>query len=126
MIFEPEPALSLTGSSWLVQSYNNGRGAVTTPLLETHMTAEFSDDATISGSSGCNTYSGTYSVDGTSLSVGPLATTRLACDEPVMEQEQAYLEALQAATRFELTTDRLTLRNEDGATQVNYLPVPFE
>jgi heat shock protein HslJ len=126
MIFEPQPPLSLIGSSWLVHSYNNGRGAVITPLPDTRVTAEFGDDATISGSSGCNTYSGTYSVDGTSLSIGPLATTRLACDEPVMEQEQAYLEALQAATQFELTTERLTLRNDEDATQVDYLPAPFE
>jgi len=43
-----------------------------------------------------------------------------------MEQEQAYLEALQAATQFKLTAERLTLRNDEAATQVDYLLTPFE
>ncbi len=126
MVLEPQPTLSLTGTNWLVLSYNNGRGAVTTPQPETEMSAAFGDDGTISGSSGCNTFSGTYSVDGTTLSIGPLSTTRLACAEPVMEQEQAYLDALQASTQYELASDRLTLRNDDGAIQVDYLPAAAE
>jgi len=122
MIFEPQPAPSLDGTNWQVLGYNNGRGAVTTPLLETEMNASFGPDGIISGSSGCNTYNGPYGVDEKSLSIGPLATTRLACDEPVMEQELAYLAALQASTRYELTADRLTLRNDDGAIQADFLP----
>ena len=126
MVFEPQPTQSLQETTWQVLTYNNGRGAVTTPLLETEMNALFGADGIISGSGGCNTYNGAYSVDGQSLSIGPLATTRLACDEAVMEQEQAYLTALQASTRYQLTADRLTLRNDDGATQVDYLAAPPE
>ena len=65
-------------------------------------------------------------MQGRSLAIGPLATTRLACAEPVMDQEQAFLTALQASTRYELTADRLTLRNDDGAIQVDLLPQPID
>ena len=106
MIFEPQPALSLIGTNWQVLSYNTGQGAVTTLLPETEMTATFGDDGVLTGSSACNTYNGPYSVNEVSLSIGPLTTTRQACADDVMEQEQAYLAALQASTRYELTADR--------------------
>jgi heat shock protein HslJ len=125
MLFEPQPTVSLSRSSWQVQSYNNGRGAVTTPLVDTEITATFGTDGTIAGNSGCNSYTGTYTVDGSALSVGSLATTTdQSCPDPVTQQEQAYLAALQAATQYSMTADRLTLRNDEGAIQVDFLPAP--
>lgn len=125
MVFEAQPVASLTNTVWQVESYNNGRGGVTTLLPDTSMTALFGDDGTISGSSGCNTYSGMYTVDDTSISIGPLVTTRIACAADVMQQEQAFLGALQASTQYQLVPGLLTLRNED-ATQVNFMPPPQE
>jgi heat shock protein HslJ len=119
MIFSPLPAASLTGSPWDVQSYNNGRGGVVTVLQGTHLTATFGDDGHISGSAGCNTYMGSYSVTGSNISIGPLASTRMACTpDDVNTQEQAFLMALEASTTYELVGDRLTLRDGGGATQV--------
>ena len=121
MLFEPRAPMPLSGTNWQVQSYNNGRGAVTTPLQDSEMTAVFASDGTISGSSGCNSFTGSYSVDGSSLSIGSVTATQQTCSDPVMEQEQAYLTALQASTKYSQTADRLTLRNDDGATQVDFL-----
>lgn len=126
MVFEAQPVLSLSDTSWLVQAYNNGREAVTTPLEGTQMTVKFDSEGRVSGSSGCNMFSGSYSDDGTTLSIGPLATTRLACAIPILQQEQAFLTALQASTQYELTSEQLTLRNPEGATQVVLLPAPVE
>jgi heat shock protein HslJ len=124
MIFEAQPALSLGGTNWMVLAYNNGRGAVTTVQSGTAMTVDFGADGIVSGNAGCNTYSGSYSYsdDEKSVSIGPLATTRMACPEPVMAEEQAFLTALQASTQYEITSERLTLRNADGAIQVDLLP----
>jgi len=122
MIFEPQPALSLTDTSWDVQSYNNGRGGVTTIITGTQLNATFGADGHVSGSAGCNTFNGSYTVEGSNLSIGPLATTRRACPEPIMQQETAFLNALGATTVFELTAERLTLRDADGATQVIFVP----
>jgi heat shock protein HslJ len=48
-----------------------------------------------------------------------MITTRRACtSEAAAAQEQAFLAALAASTRFELAADYLTLRNDAGATQV--------
>ena len=93
MVFEAKPVPPLTNTVWQVRSYNNGRGGVTTLLADTSMIALFRDDGTSSGSSGCNTYSGMYTVHDTSISIGPLVTTLLACAPEVIQQEQAFLPA---------------------------------
>ena len=36
-------------------------------------------DATVSGNAGCNDYTGSYTVDGEKLTIGPLAATKKAC-----------------------------------------------
>ncbi len=66
----------------------------------TNLTAAFAADGTLSGFGGCNNYSGTYQAgtDGT-MTIGPLASTAMACAD-TMDQETAYLTALQAATSF--------------------------
>ena len=54
---------------------------------------EFGADR-LSGRAGCNRFSGTYSITGDRLAVGPLATTRMACPEPAMRHERRVLEIL--------------------------------
>jgi len=117
MIFDAQPVASLTDTAWQVQSYNNGRGGVVTSLQNTQLTATFDAQGNISGSAGCNSYRGTYIVAGTQLSIGPLATTRMACPEPVMQQENEFLAALGATGQYSIAGDRLTLRDADGSTQ---------
>jgi heat shock protein HslJ len=118
MIFSPQPPASLTGA-WRVQSVNNGRGGVVSVLADTQLSVTFGEDGSVSGETGCNTFAGQYTVTDTTIAFGPLATTRRAClTEAAAAQEQAFLAALAASTRFELDGNRLTLRNDAGATQV--------
>jgi heat shock protein HslJ len=123
MIFEQQPAALLAETNWHVQSYNNGLAGVTSPLPQTQLTANFGSDGTVTGRAGCNTYRGSYTVEGGALSFGPLATTRMACPAPTMEQERAFLAALQATSQFSLTAERLTLRDGNGSTQVVFIAV---
>jgi heat shock protein HslJ len=122
MVFEAQPTRVVSGTSWDVQSYNNGRGGVTTLVPDTSMTVHFAEDGTISGSSGCNAFAGSYTVDGDSITISQLATTKLICSNDVMEQEQAFLTALAASTQYALAADRMTTRNDDGAIQVDLVP----
>jgi heat shock protein HslJ len=120
MIFSPVTPASLTGGTWRVTGVNNGREAVVSVLPETQLTAVFGDDGRVSGDTGCNMYSGSYMVSGPNISFGPMITTRRAClSEAANTQEQAFLTALAATTTFEVQGDRLTLRDEGGATQVS-------
>jgi heat shock protein HslJ len=116
LVYAAGPANPLEGD-WNVTGYNNGKHAVTTPMTGTTLTATFTADS-VSGSSGCNTYNGSYTLDGDALTIGPLATTRMACEPAIMDQETAFLAALAASTKVEQTGATVTLRNADGATQV--------
>ncbi|MFC1899914.1 DUF4382 domain-containing protein [Chloroflexota bacterium] len=109
---ETEEAI-LEDTDWVLQSYGeleNLKGILT----GTEITAEFaSSEGTVEGSAGCNSYSGSYAVEDSQLSIpGPIAATVMYCEEPegVMDQEQDYLEILQAAESYSV---------EDGELQIN-------
>jgi heat shock protein HslJ len=75
------------------------------------------DGGTVSGSSGCNTYTGAAEVDtdAETMTLGPeLASTMMACEQPIMDQEQAYLEALIRVTSYQMAEDQLLLEDADG------------
>ena len=111
----------LAGTSWNVTNYNNGKGGVVGVMADTTPTVLFGESGQISGSGGCNNYSGTYTSDGAgSIEIGPLASTMMACAAPegVMEQEMQFLAALPAATTYTVEGSSLELRDADGALQV--------
>lgn len=55
----------------------------------------------VSGRGGCNLYSGPVEYEKGAIKVGPLISTKMACAEPgLMQQESAYLGALQSAERY--------------------------
>jgi copper homeostasis protein (lipoprotein) len=67
------------------------------------------------GSTGCNRFFGPYVLSGDSLRFGPLASTRRAClDQEMNRQERAFLEALSATRRWQVTEDTLVLTGEAG------------
>lgn len=102
---------SLTGTVWNLISLN---GQLLVPT--TSITAEFSEDGKVSGSSGCNNYTANYEIDGSDISINtsPAAMTLMACPEPIMAQESAYLETLGTATTYEVNADTLTLFDATG------------
>ena len=59
------------------------------------------DGGRASGSAGCNSFTGSYEIESEDrIEFGPLATTRMACEPDVMEQERRYLAILAAARSF--------------------------
>jgi heat shock protein HslJ len=106
---------------WVVTGYNNGSEAVVSPITGTTLTATFTADM-ISGNAGCNTFTGSYKLDGDQVTIGPLAATRMACDEAIMTQETQLLTALQTPATVEATGGKVTLRDASGAMQVTLAP----
>lgn len=119
--FQREAPARLDGVSWEVNAYNNGRHAVTSPKLGTQLTLAFKD-GTVSGSSGCNRFHGTFKVQGDALSIGPLGTTRMMCDEAVMTQEREFLAALASASRWAIDRGMLDIHRPDGERVLTALP----
>lgn len=100
----------LTGNIWLLSELNGKP-----PITGTAITAEFDDEGRVGGSSGCNNYNTSYEVGGDKLAVGdPIASTMMACPEPIMEQERDYLQALAATTTFEIANGELIIKDSNG------------
>lgn len=66
------------------------------------------------GSSGCNRFTGSYSIDGNRLALSSLAMTRMACARG-MKTEAAYAEVLEKAARWQISGQQLQLYGADGA-----------
>jgi putative lipoprotein len=65
-------------------------------------------DGRVTGFTACNSFTGTYSIDGGALALGELAVTRRACIEG-MAVEQRFLEALRQVDYYEISGDTLKL-----------------
>jgi heat shock protein HslJ len=115
-----QPA-SLAGTNWQATGINNGKGAVVSAATTSKSTALFGTDGKLSGNTGCNSYNTTYTTDGNKISIkSPMATTRMACDQALMDQETQYLAALAKAATYTLSESKLELRDATGALQVSY------
>jgi heat shock protein HslJ len=112
----------LTGTSWEVIGFNNGKEAVVSVLLDTTISADFGRDGTLSGSAGCNDYNGSYTVNGDQIKIGPLASTQKFCGDPpgIMDQEAQYLAALEAAATYQIEGNVLEFRTQDGTLAVQF------
>ena len=115
---------TLEGSSWTVLAYNNGNQAVVSVILDTQITAEFDQDGIVSGSGGCNDYTGPYETEEQRISIGPVAATKQLCGSPggIDDQEAAYVAALESAELWVIRGDILELRREDGALALSLRP----
>jgi heat shock protein HslJ len=98
------PAPALGGTRWRLEDLA-GAGVID----DAQATLEFGEGGTVSGSSTCNRFTGTATVSGDSIAFGPLATTRRACAEALMNQETSYLAALADAQRFKVDGSALRI-----------------
>jgi heat shock protein HslJ len=84
---DDEEAGSFVGIPWVVSSGIDLGGGDAVP------SATFTND-TVGGSTGCNRFTASYTVDGDSMEIGKIASTRMACPPPADAVERAYLAAL--------------------------------
>lgn len=113
LVFGGETAAdaTLTGQEWSLTGLG---GAPIEPGAG--LTATFGDDGSVTGSAGCNRFMGPYTVDGDSLSVGPLAATRMSCGITADDLESTYLGALEAASGFVISGNDLVISTSNDVT----------
>jgi len=100
----------LTGGIWLLTELNGAE-----PIAGTTLTAEFDEDGRVGGSSGCNSYNTTYILDGNKLTFGEqVASTMMACPDPIMKQEGEFHQALADTATYEIKDDELVLSDSSG------------
>ena len=110
----------LTGTSWQVVAYNDGKSALVSVLKDTRPSLTFNANGCFSGFGGCNHLSGRFSAQEGKVTVPSVASTEMFCVEPegVMDQEDAISRALESATTYVIEGDRLTLRTAEDAIAI--------
>ncbi len=104
------------GSSWLLEDL---RGAP--PVAGTAVTATFGTDGRVAGSAGCNSYGASFTLAGDRLTISDAMSTQMACmGEGIMEQESAFLRALEDVRTYRSTHERLELRDDAGAAILTF------
>ncbi|HET9041380.1 MAG TPA: META domain-containing protein, partial [Gemmatimonadales bacterium] len=87
----------------------DGRPAVVGAAREPHLRLQPSDSR-VAGSTGCNSFSGTFERNGDRLTFGRMVATLMACaDTAIASQEQRFLRVLATVDRGAAVGDRLTL-----------------
>ena len=105
-----EAAASLTGRKWYAVNID-GRPAIPADTALRPWIQFLRDSNRVTGSTGCNRFAGPYAASGSSLALGTMATTRMAClDTAIEHQEAAFAVVLgEATTGFAISGDTLTL-----------------
>jgi heat shock protein HslJ len=108
----------LLGHEWIVTKL-----AGQSVLAEPRITVSFAADARISGSASCNRFGAEYQLTGEGLRIGNPMSSMMACEPPVMEQEQLFLGLLEKVARFSIEMDgALVLHTNDERTIVMVKP----
>jgi putative lipoprotein len=96
----PEPSKGLVDTAWVVTSIS---GQAVVP--DAPPTMAFGADGRVSGTGGCNQYSGPYEIDGAGIQFGDLASTLMLCEGAPGTQETAFFAALDGANAWRIGDD---------------------
>lgn len=107
------------GTTWHLTAYA-GDGMASVPFYA--KATLLLENGTASGSTGCNTFTGTYAIDDRSLSFDPeLTMTRAACpDESLADLENGYLAVLPMVATWSVEGEVLRLTDADGVRLLEY------
>ena len=104
----------LLHGEWLIEEIG-GKAVIAKSLP----TINFGDDGKISGNGSCNRYFGPYALTGEGLRFSDLASSMMACEQPLMDQEALLLKNLRETTLFEIDpVGTLLLHGEHGKSVV--------
>lgn len=114
-----KPDVPLTNTYWKLVELNSG------PVQpgegkELHMILK--GEGKVAGYSGCNQFMGSFTASGDGLAFGPIAGTRRMC-EGTMDQEMAFLQALENTHRFDISGEDLTIENANGEISMRFVAV---
>lgn len=106
------PLSLLTGNSWALSSLM-GKGLDMNKFVGGIPSLSFLDNGKLAGFSGCNNFSGNFSLEGSGIKLDPGAMTKKMCPG---SGEQEFISALAKVGDLKIGKDKLTLL--DGSTEL--------
>jgi heat shock protein HslJ len=103
----------LPGTSWTLIQIGGEKA-------EGVVTLKFEVDQ-LGGNGSCNNYFGSYTLDGSKITMGPLGSTMMACEN--MELETAYFKAMSEVAAVRFAEGQLILVDNAGKDQLVFNPM---
>ena len=119
---------SASESGRTTRSDLDGKSFVATEVTGSHTLAANStitiafEGGSLSASAGCNSMAGRYTLAGGKLTAPQLASTMMACEQALMDQDTWFSQFLASGPTYTLAGDALTLTN--GTDTVVFGPAP--
>lgn len=113
-----DPATLLQKHEWKV-AHLAGQAALTDPLIS----LTFSPDGRVSGLASCNRFGAGYTITGEGLKFEKGMTSMMACDPPIMRQEQTFLKLLETVDRFSVEPDGSVLLLTSGQETIKLVKI---
>lgn len=108
-------ASSPSGANLLKATHLIGDINGAAPYAGSVVSVTFGNDGRISGETGCNNFMGSYTAEGKSIGIGPLATTRKLCTPELNDQEARVLAVMRDVTSWEIDRfGRFVFKASDG------------
>ena len=112
------PTATLEGTYWKLTWLADAQVEVVEGQREPHIVFD-AESMGVHGSGGCNRLTGSYMLEGDSLTLGPVATTMMACIDG-METEYAFLKALGLVTGYKLDGEKLEVSDAAGQALASF------
>jgi len=94
--------------TWKLTSYGT-TDTLSSALADVEAGVTFNEDGTVTGTSGCNEFGGSYTVDGNEIAFNEIISTLMLCDTPIMSQEEAMYQVLSETVAFQIEGNMLTI-----------------
>jgi heat shock protein HslJ len=107
----PADPASLAGE-WKLDSYGSAE-VLSAALGDVEAGLTFGEDGAVTGTSGCNEFGGSYTVEGDQITFTEIVSTLKLCDTPLMGQEEAMQQVLTETALYRIEGNTLTITNNE-------------
>ncbi len=115
----PAPDAPLTGTYWRVVAIDGNPVAPQPEKRQAHLVFN-REGSRVSGSTGCNRITGTFTDTAPALCFSQMAATKMMCPPPLDAQERAFLAALNATTARQIAGNVLELKDQEERVRLRF------
>ena len=108
-----KPDAALVGTYWRAVEIDGSPVTPQSKKREAHLVL-MSEGKRVSGSTGCNRFTGTFEQTATGFRFSKMAATKMACPPPLDAQERAFLQALNVTATVRISGNTLELMDSSG------------
>lgn len=120
------PDMPLVNTYWKITSIFGKDVVVVNNRREPHIIFRSGEGNGLVATVGCNKISAGFAQDGDTLKIEAVASTKMACVEPLANAEQDLLKLLDRVVKFEIDHEKLVLVDADGVILANLEAVHFQ